>query len=156
MKLPVFVTSQRGVTLIEIVASIAILFLIIVFLVPMFTQSARSTSHSRQMMNGTYVAEAHMETVYNLIVNVPPRENADTYLNEVQTSLTDRNSFNYTLKPCPSGVTGKCFEKNDNGHYVNIQLSNSGTNLVKVKVEVYNESKAIQQSKMETVLAWEK
>jgi len=60
-----FSLSQQGMTLIEIMLSIVILGIIGVSFTGFFTQSARTTSHSEQMMDAMYIAQTCMEEIIN-------------------------------------------------------------------------------------------
>ncbi|WP_053367681.1 type IV pilus modification PilV family protein [Bacillus sp. FJAT-27245] len=148
MKLFSELKSQRGFSLIEILAAMMILTIIIVSMLPMFTQSARTNSFSKNIIDATYVAEANMETVYNVVSTVPS-------LDGVTIPLTNATyGFTLTTKDCPTGI---CFEKTDSGHYVFVQIVNSGgaNEMAKVKVKVFKDStKAIKEAQMETLLTW--
>ncbi|RDU37015.1 hypothetical protein DRW41_09995 [Neobacillus piezotolerans] len=149
MKLSPLLKSQRGLTLIEILAAMMILTIIIVSMLPMFAHSARSNSFSKNMIDATYVAEAHMETAYNLVSTVPSLDSATASLTSI--------AYGYTLTTadCPAG--SKCFYKADSGHYVFVQVANAGlaNEMAKVKVKVFKDStKAVKEAQMETLLTW--
>lgn len=148
MKLSPLLKSQRGLTLIEILASMLILTIIIVSMLPMFGQSARSNSFSKNIIDATYVAEAHMETVYNLVSTVLNLDSATTSLTNATYGYTE------TTNDCPAG---KCFYKTDRGHYVFVQVANSDNTqkMARVKVKVFKDStKAVKEAQMETLLTW--
>lgn len=65
MKKRNFSLSQQGMTLIEIMLSIVILGIIAVSFTGFFTQSARTTNHSEQMMDAMYIAQTCMEEIIN-------------------------------------------------------------------------------------------
>ncbi|WP_409271300.1 type IV pilus modification PilV family protein [Neobacillus sp. SCS-31] len=149
MKLFRILNSKQGFSLIEILAAMMILSIIIVSMLPMFAHSARSNSFSKNMVDGTYVAEAQMETVYNVVSTVPSIDSAAALLTNATYGYTQ------TTSDCPTG--SRCFEKVDSGHYAFVQLANSGTanELAKVKVKVYKDStKAVKEAQMETLLSW--
>ncbi|RHW42724.1 hypothetical protein D1B31_03830 [Neobacillus notoginsengisoli] len=140
-----WVKSEAGVTLVEVLASITILFIIIVSMLPMFVQSTRSNSHSKTIMDATYVAAANMETVYHFVSTEPTIDSAATKL------AGPSNLFLPTTKDC--AAADKCFEKSDGGHYVFLQLKPSAANpdTVQLKVKVYKDkSKAMKKAQMET------
>ncbi|WP_059173512.1 type II secretion system protein [Bacillus sp. FJAT-27445] len=149
MKLSSILKSQQGFSLIEILAAMMILTIIIVSMLPMFAQSSRSNTFSKNMIDATYVAEAHMETVYNVISTVPSLDSAEKSLKDAPYGYTP------TTRDCPTD--SKCFEKTGGGHYTFIQITNSVSSkeLAKVKVKVYKDStKAVKEAQMETLLTW--
>ncbi|MGJ7920537.1 hypothetical protein [Neobacillus sp. LXY-4] len=141
-----YYTSDKGVSLVEILASIVILSIIIISLITMFIQSSRTNSVSKNMMDATYVAEANMEEIYNIVVSSTSYDIATAAVTSkgyTQLSKTSTNAF---------------FEKNEAGHYVYIELvPTPNSSLVKVRVKVYKDrSKADKKAQMEILLSWKK
>jgi prepilin-type N-terminal cleavage/methylation domain-containing protein len=132
--------SEKGLTLIEILASIVILSIIIMSLLSVFIQSSRSNSFSKNIMDATYIAESSMEEISNSVT--------------ASTSLTNLNLIGYTKK-CSDG---SCYEKSSNtkGHYVYVELVPKGTQLVNAKVKVYNNNSSSKklEAQMELLLSW--
>jgi type II secretory pathway pseudopilin PulG len=145
--------SEKGITLIEILASIVILSIIIVSLLSMFVQSTRSNNISKNIMDTTYVAETSMEELNRAIALSTDLENFPIEVNK----LTNTDGSNcYTLI---SNINGQAyFERVVPGHYVYIEaLSTTGNPLVKVKVKVYKDrTKAKKEAQMEMLLPWKK
>lgn len=137
---------EEGLTLIEVVAAMAILFIIIVSMLPMFAQSAQSNSFSKTIIDATYVAESNMETVYSVVAAEPSIDSAAAKL------AGTAYQFVPTAKDCDAD---QCLEKDDHGHYVFIKLKSSETNAdtVRVKVKVYkDDTKAVKEAQMETLV----
>lgn len=137
--------TEKGLTLIEILASITILFIIIMSLLSFFVQSSRTNNTSKKIMDGTYVAESNMEVISNLVSTTSS-----------PVSLSAFNLPGYTEK-C---LNGTCYyEKgpntDTNGHYVYVELVSMGTSLVTAKVKVYNDSsRSNLEAQMELLLSW--
>jgi prepilin-type N-terminal cleavage/methylation domain-containing protein len=141
-----YFSSEKGVSLVELLAAIVILSIIIVTLLTMFVQSSRTNSFSKNIMDATYVAETHMEEIYNVVIA------STTYDNASATIV----SKGYTLE---SKTTVNAFYgKSVTGHYVSIELvPTSGNSLVKVRVKVYkDQTRTNKEAQMEMLLAWKK
>lgn len=143
-KIAAYFSSQRGLTLIELLASIIILSIIIISLLSMFLQSARSNGISKKMMDATYLAETQIEEI-----------------NNINTSLTTPSLDNLNLRLVNAYQMDRscstCYGTTQNGHYVFIQLKSVSTDLGKVIVKVYkDDQKTIQEAQMEILLSWKK
>lgn len=140
-KISSYFSSQRGVTLIEILVSIIILSIIIISLLSMFVQSSRSNSVSKNVMDATYLAETEMEVMYNLI-------NSSTSLAALSTPS------GYTQKS--KTISTAIYEKSVTGHNVVAEITNETNPLVRIKVKITNSNKTKEEAKMELLLSWEK
>lgn len=58
-------SNERGVTLLEILASIVILSIIVLTFLTFFINAARTTHTSADVMDATYQAQTEMEELYN-------------------------------------------------------------------------------------------
>jgi Tfp pilus assembly protein PilV len=150
-KLTFYFGSENGLSLIEILASVTLLFILILTLIPMFVQSARTNNVSAKVMDATYLAESSMELIENSV-------NTSTAIDSSFTTSigSNGNGFTQTVNGCSSGT---CYEKSSNGHYVFVQITNSpsGSSLVDARVKVYTDStKSTQQAQMETLLSLKK
>ena len=133
--------SQKGLTLIEILASIVILSILITSFLSMFVQAAKTNNFSQNKMDATYTAESTMELMSNLVSSA-------TALNSLSTPS------GYTILECST-----CYGKNVTGHYVYIKVYEklSGSGLASVIVKVYQDSsKNKQEAQMEDLIAWKK
>lgn len=135
------VHSERGITLIEILASIAILSLIIMTFLPMFTQSMRSTKVSSDTMDATYIAQSTMEEVYNVSMSHPFKD-ASEQLSEM-TFIGIENDKNLLAQY-------------KDGAYIELSLGKPFNGLSNVIVRVYtDETKSELKAQMETIYRWE-
>lgn len=115
--------DQRGMTLIEIIVSLAILAIIIVPFLTMFLQSTVSTKKSEDILDATYVAQYVMEGIYN-----------------------DSKDGNIDITPDGWDPLGR-------KHWVCRKISDQSINPVNVLVWVYSdESKLKLEVQMETKL----
>ncbi len=140
--------SEKGLTLIEILASMTILSGLIIFMLTMFVQSSRENTYSENVVNSTYLAQSNMETIENMI-------SSSAALADLITPMTN-SGFKATTSGCLSGT---CYDKNSNGHYVFVQLTNTDTtNLTAdAKVKIFKDnSRASQEAQMELILPWKK
>ncbi|WP_026676460.1 prepilin-type N-terminal cleavage/methylation domain-containing protein [Fictibacillus gelatini] len=138
-------SSEKGLTLVEILVSIVILSIIIVSMIPMFIQSAKSNAISKNIMDSTYLAQKEMEEIINMNNN------------SVSPSITDLS--NQILKKGYSNDAScsNCYGINKNGHYVFIQIKNQSSDLGKVILKIYRDDKKNrQEAQMEMLLSWQK
>jgi type II secretory pathway pseudopilin PulG len=140
-----YVFSNRGVTLVEILVSIVILFIIIMSLLPMFVQSSRSNYYSKSMMDATYLAQTNLEELYHLSTTT-------TFADGLIKLKSDKGFTEAVV--CPAGY---CYEKESNGYFLFIQLKDSGNNngLMNGKINIYSDkTKTKKKAQMEMLLHW--
>jgi prepilin-type N-terminal cleavage/methylation domain-containing protein len=143
--------NEKGLTLIEVLASIVILSIIVISMLTMFVQSSRTTNVSKNIMEATYLAENEMEEMYNLISSTTPTPTTTTF----DSIKANMESKNYSiLNTCTDGDV--CYEKNDNGYNVFVQLKEAEESpvLVNVNIKVYNGSTNNQEAQMEMLVSW--
>ncbi|MCT2537941.1 type II secretion system GspH family protein [Aquibacillus koreensis] len=135
-------SSSKGLTLIEILASITILSIIVVTFLTFFIQSARTNTVSEDIMDATYVAQTQMEEIYNL--SKSPYEDAITSLTSKGTH-TENNGIDK-------------FQIVNETYKIQLQLKQTDTNLPNLKdvlVKVYDNSNGRLGAQMETKISWE-
>lgn len=131
--------SEKGLTLIEILASITILSFLITSFLAMFIQSAQTNHFSESKMNATYTAEAAMEEMSNLVTSAASLNNLAV-------------PAGYSTADCPT-----CYDKSVPGHFIYIKVyeKHPGDGLASVLVIVYhNSSKTKLEAQMENLLSW--
>lgn len=145
-------SSEKGITLVEILASIVLLSIIIVSLLSMFVQSSNTNNISKNIMDATYVAENSMEEINNAVSShtVTTAENTTDFLRTF--SLPSGYK-----KICPDGT---CYEKrtDTDGHYLYVVFQPKDISLVTVQVKVYNNDTSAKklESQMEMIISWKK
>lgn len=135
--------NEKGMTLIEILASIVILSIIVVSLLTFFVQSSKTNTVSKNIINATYVAENEMENIYGKVTVVKSLAEFSTPEGYVEKSKSEVSAY---------------YEKNIPNHFVTLELlSDTGNPTVKVKVKVFKDSsKTKTEAQMEMLLAWKK
>ena len=133
--------SETGITLIEIIASVAILSLIVITFLPMFTQSMRTTKSSSDMMDATYLAQSTMEEVYHVSTSYPFTEAADQL---------DDMAFMGTENEWSRFVQYK------EGAFIELSLKKPENGLSNVVTKIYSDdTKSKLKAQMETIYRWE-
>ncbi|MFC4386282.1 prepilin-type N-terminal cleavage/methylation domain-containing protein [Gracilibacillus marinus] len=139
-------SNQKGLTLVELLASIVILSIIIVTFTTFFIQSAKTTSMSSDITDATYVAQTEMEEIYHLSTTT-------TYDDTIQ-------QLNQKYEQCANDVTNLC--TTIDGYHVQVTFYDSAdvidtaTTLLKnVLIQVHNSSNKLE-AQMETKLLWDK
>lgn len=73
--------NEKGLTLVEVLASIVILSIVITTFLLVFSQTAKTTHQSEETVEATYIAQTEMENVYEMSQNAIPytklRENPE-------------------------------------------------------------------------------
>ncbi|MRH42961.1 prepilin-type N-terminal cleavage/methylation domain-containing protein [Aquibacillus halophilus] len=130
--------NSKGLTLVEVMASITILSIIIVSFLALFIQSARTNQISQDITDATYIAQTEMEKIYNL------SNTSDGYCSAVST-LAAETCEDYTLY------------KDVEGYYVEIQLfqPDPDNDIGNVLVKVYEDNSLSKlEAQMETIYSW--
>ncbi|MEH7223077.1 type II secretion system protein [Bacillus sp. JJ1566] len=139
------IRNQSGNSLIEVLASIVILSLIIVSIVPMFIQSSKANNISKNMTESTYLAETEMEEIIYLNSN-----SSSPSLIELSNEI--RNKGYISDSSCTN-----CYGKTKDGHYILVQVKDISTDLGKVVLKIYKDtSKELLESQMEMIVSWKK
>ncbi|MFC5591163.1 hypothetical protein ACFPRA_19975 [Sporosarcina soli] len=133
---------EEGMTLVETLASLVILSLLIIAFLSLFGQSARLNKSSELVMEATYIAQTHMEQIYEI---------------SQKTTFGNRNEYlkmdnKYRL------IEGEIYQpkKEDIGFtvFVEIKEPTFGTRGSILRVKVYDKSGEKLEALMETVLLW--
>jgi prepilin-type N-terminal cleavage/methylation domain-containing protein len=151
--------NEKGLTLIEVLASIVILSIIGVSLLTFFVQSARSNNLSKTMMDATYVAQTQIEEINNYNQSSA----SPTSITMIGQKLINPGGFtryNDPVTGCTSTSTSTfCYGKSLAGdnRYVDVKLSTHSADIGKVLVKVYNDAtKSKQEAHMEIFIPWKK
>lgn len=137
--------TSKGLTLIEIIVSLALLSIIIIPFLAMFVNSTKVNSRSDTTLNATYLAQVTMEELYHF-------SESYTFMDGL-IQLGD-NGFTQTTI-----IVGNDYDfgKEQGPHYIKIEIRKSAYsgNLTKTLVKIYNNSAMdILQAQMETILSW--
>lgn len=121
--------KRDGLTLIEVILSLAILGIIIISFLNMFVFSTVTNSKSEDIMDATYIAQGRIEKRFE--------ESKDRTV------------------PIPLDI-GKIYSDSIEGYWIEEEILNIDDNLVRLIVKVYSdESKNKLEAQMETYLLWD-
>ena len=121
-------SNRKGMTLIEIVVSVALLAIIVVQFLNMFLQSTVTTKKSEVIIDATYVAQRVMENIYN-------------------------DSQAGTVDIPPAGVDEE-WDSWGGNYWVSKKISVEN-NLVSVIVKIYSDNAKLEhEAQMETKFLW--
>lgn len=145
--------SNKGLTLVEIIASLALLSIIILSIIPLFIHSAQANKNSKETMDATLLAQTELENIVN--INDHAEQSNLEYMYDVILQKGYKKD-----ETCEN-----CLGINKDGHYIIVQLKNISKNnhpnesptLGKIVIKVYqNDQKLEQESQMELVIPWKK
>ncbi|MBM7541796.1 type IV pilus modification PilV family protein [Amphibacillus cookii] len=137
-------TRQDGLTLVEVLASIAILSMIVVTFLTFFINSARTTKVSEDMFDASYLAQEKIESIYFQSTTITYQQLID--------DLRHQSDHYQTLEN-----TEKMIQSYDGFRiaiYIEPTRNNAGVileNLYKLIVKVYSDNDQ-QQAQIETNL----
>lgn len=119
---------ENGFTLIEIILAFAILSIVLVAYLTMFTNASRDNSSALYRSRAVYLAQSYMEKVY---------EGGTEYsYNSFRAILmTDDPDYGFVLDSATQE-----FHKTENNFYIKIKITLKTGNLYKVLVQIYNNS----------------
>ncbi|WP_144547835.1 prepilin-type N-terminal cleavage/methylation domain-containing protein [Bacillus sp. X1(2014)] len=157
-KVSSYFSSQRGMTLIEILVSIIILSIIIVTLLTMLIQSSRTNNTSKNIVNTTYLAENSMEEIRNFVVSTT-FSSSTTFMSNLTISGYDKLTITDLDKITDYDKSSGYFYKkinNTKGHFILVKLVPKEAPLVKVTVKVYNNETSSKrlEAQMEMLISW--
>ncbi|WP_026771106.1 type IV pilus modification PilV family protein [Sediminibacillus terrae] len=132
--------EENGMTLIEVVVSIAILSIIITSFFAFFAQAAKTNKNAGSIVTATYVAESYMEEVYQISVDCPG-------YTECKNKLADEYG---------DGADNRIFTDTSDGYQVRIELKPliEDSNIGNVVVKVYESDISQLEAQMETTIDW--
>ncbi|WP_053219014.1 type IV pilus modification PilV family protein [Virgibacillus senegalensis] len=132
--------NENGLTLVEILVSIAILSIIVTTFFTFFAQAAKTNKNASSILTATYVAENYMEEIYQMSVTCTDYTDCNNLL--AQTYAATGSEGEYTDDP--------------KGYHVKMALKPHPENsrLGNVIVKVYQAGSNKLEAQMETVVEW--
>lgn len=137
------IASERGFSLVELLAAIVLLALLVGPFLTMFVQTAKTNQITQKIDDATFVATGEMEYFYNL--------STTTTMSNIPTKIASQN-----YQPISCSI-GQCYTKQVSNHFIFIQLNTDSqdSTLEDVLVKVYKTPAMSQlQAQMESVYAW--
>jgi type II secretory pathway pseudopilin PulG len=138
-------SHDKGLTLVEILASIVILSLLIISFLALFLNSAKSINKTEVIIDSTYVVQTKMEEIYGI---------SQTY--GFSNSLSRYSGLGWSEIVSNQPLTKITMNQN-NDYFITAELTKNvnSPNLVTVLIKAYNdESKQKLETQMETILLW--
>lgn len=135
-------TNEKGLTLVEILASIVILALIFISIITILNLTAKSNQASQEIIDATYIAQQEMEYIYEK--SLDETSNLET-ISEYVKQPNDGNWFVYHKNVASSD------------YFLEIKEDRTEFPMVRVVVKVYeinDISKTEPKAQMETLLKW--
>ncbi|WP_117170453.1 type IV pilus modification PilV family protein [Paraliobacillus sediminis] len=137
------INNQKGMTLVEIIVSIAILSIIIVTFLTFFIQSTKVNNVSKDITDSSYVAQTELEEIYHLS-NTMSYTDTITYLSNTYNVNNSDSNYDYIFT-----------KQIEDTNIYNISITFSTTDDINdVVVKVYNDSNKLE-AQLETKLLWE-
>lgn len=142
--------NEKGLSILEIIASLLIISIIILAVIPLFFTSAKTVEKSGDIIDATYRAQNGMEEVRHELVNTEPilNETFEQYIEErVPDSWGDSRLIEEEY----------IYEKNEDDYIsiLYIKETEEDGNLLTLRLEVFPQSNpAIIDSQMETIIQW--
>lgn len=143
--------ARAGVTLIELILSIAIIGIIVVSFIPLFVITSNTNSKSQAALKSTYLGKDAMEVAYTLSRNIDYEKIESDLEDRLEIELKEQN---YSKIPNNerSDEDGFWYKKDDK--YLNIKFTKTD-NLVKVIVKVYKHNNRNElEVQYESLYSW--
>lgn len=133
--------NEKGVTLIEVLASIVILTIILTSVLMVFLQSMKASETSKDTIDATYIAQTEMEMMYELSRDTMFEDLKEKMLKRDYTELANVNEYEKTPK--------------ENSYNIIIKLKEEENSLINAIVEVYEKDQATKPLvQMENLFDW--
>lgn len=117
---------EKGFTLIEIILAFAILSIVLVAYLTMFTNASRDNSSALYRSRAVYLAQSYMEKVYE----GGTEHSYDSFRTILMTGDSD---YGFIWDSATEE-----FHKTENDYYIKIKITLKTGNLYKVFVQIYN------------------
>lgn len=134
--------EETGITLVEVIASIALLSVIMLLFFMIFSQFLNTSNKSEDIISATYVAQTEMEQLYQLSKTVS--------ISEVEDKLLENGYINIGM--IDEWIVFEKYEQYD--IRIKLKLLDEETNLEPVVIEVYDPSTSKLETKMESLFTW--
>ena len=136
--------SEKGITLVEILAAITILALIAIPLIAVSLNFTQIGSRSEEMLDMTYVAQTQVEDIYNLSTQYSFPDGIDQLK---QDGFTEMNN-----SQCDKDY---CYVKNNGDHYLRVDFQKKDENVTDILVRVYGDRSMDKlEAQMERLVMW--
>ncbi|MBS4208950.1 type II secretion system protein [Bacillus sp. FJAT-50079] len=138
----IILIEERGVTLIELLASIVLISIILMTFFTVFFQSATTHKTAEEIQDATYLAQTEMEAVYSSSISTSFNGSKNAILSLGYTFINDSNKELIFEKTLDTSMYAR----------IRFQKDEIKPNMNHVIVEIV-EKNAVR-AKMETILLW--
>lgn len=114
--------NEKGLTLVEVLASIVILSIVVTTFLLVFSQTAKTTKQSEEKVDATYVAQTEMENMYEMSRDSTLEETYGKLNGYTETSDDDWVRFEK--------------DKDDGSFHITISFNELDTGMTRVVIEV--------------------
>lgn len=136
---------EKGLTLVEVLASTVLITLLLVSFFTLFAQGAKTNMTSENIMDSTYLAQKEMESIIAL---------SKSPLGETPKSKMDKRYGTGILSSDNKWIKYEKNIPNSNEKY-SVRIKNSSSYMNNVIVEVIEKENNIVRAKMENIVDWE-
>lgn len=144
------IKSDRGISLVEVVASIVIIGIILISFFGLFIQSNKTGKASETILDSTYVAQLEIESLHALSKNNIKHTDIKSTLSS-DYALDETISSGNLINPNDSLT----FKKSDSHYTLKIKFKKmEDKDLIGVVVEVYDSNTTNLKAKMENIFIW--
>ncbi|UQW96382.1 hypothetical protein M2M59_10300 [Rummeliibacillus sp. G93] len=133
------IVDEKGATLIEVIASFALIVIILLSFFTLFIQTSKTTKNSERIVDATYIAQTEMEKAYN----------ASTKGGLDVKTLTGP-SLNYIAELNSATKFSKTIEN----YKVTLSIKSRNTPLKSIVIQVTSNLDNKQKALMEKIIVW--
>lgn len=139
-----YLKQQRGVSLVEVIAAILLIFLILLSFLTFFIQTKKTNIQSETIQDATYTAQITMENIYALSQKIPIEhinEHSLNALSYVATSVESNSCTDVVTKDTPNEFKNTyTYEKDGPPFLTKVSISSlcDYTNAGHVLVEIFD------------------
>lgn len=137
--------NNKGLTLVEVLASIILISIILFTFFSFFIQSAKTGKSSEEVVDATYLAQVEMEKLYE----ISNKGDFKSGINEIVNSLSYKQL-------APDSSKEYRYSKSQDGFYLKLTFKeHTYPGMSYLVIEVFEHEQDIRpRAKMETILEW--
>ena len=145
------ISNERGISLIEVLASLIIITIIFLSFFNFFIQSKKTNASSELIHDATYIAQVEMEKMYILASKSNSKNELDmTYQKTELTSCTPNNND-------PTEYSSIYKTTSDSEHFtthITISMICNYKNAGNVNIDVFEKSTNLKRATIENIYIW--
>lgn len=148
--------NEKGLSLVEVVASIVILTLLITSFLGLILSAAKSAEHAREVIDFTFIAQRNMEMIFEKSNNHRLTELDSVMINGLAYQLNSSSSSSTTYSKNEIDSNNEAYEikVTFTDYEGSGQFSNLAASLNRVRVEVFPNRPSQPYAIVESLLEW--